>query len=188
MPPLATANRLRPSHRIFSIASTVSQTRDLEDPAVRDAPVGRARRRALWIIGLFVGLQLVTPLTYYLRDDPYDERFAWRMFSAIRLHRCSPSASEARNGPLEPVDLERVIHRAWINTMGRNRQDVVEAYLERRCEEDGVTRVELRNDCVTAEDIPLAPQNYTRDCGTGEVTLPEHWVVETPTPSGEERP
>ncbi len=65
---------------------------------------------------------------------------------------------------------------------------MVEAYLEHRCAEDGVTQVELRNTCVTAENTPLAPQNYTRDCETGEVTLPEHWVVEERAEATDGRP
>ena len=37
-------------------------------------------------IAVFIATQLVLPLRYYvLRDDEHDERFAWRMFSPMRM-------------------------------------------------------------------------------------------------------
>jgi len=45
-------------------------------------------------IAVFVIAQLLLPLHYYLaRKDPHDERFAWRMFSPMRMARCVPSVA-----------------------------------------------------------------------------------------------
>ncbi len=150
--------------------------------AERAAPPPRAQRRKIlrWL-GLFVLVQLFVPLTYYLRDDPYDERFAWRMFSAVRLHRCQTSAVERRGDDETPIELTRVLHRAWVNHLSRNRRDVVRAFLRKRCEKDGVSSVVVRNDCVAPDGTALAPQIYERDCGSGEVEEPGALTVAEPS-------
>lgn len=150
---------------------------DLE-PAEQPVPMGRRRKRYRRILLAFLAFQLVVPLTYYLRDDPYDERFAWRMFSAIRLHACRPEATEIAGGGERMVDLPRVIHQAWINTMSRNREDVIRAFMAKRCEEEGVEAVTLTNRCRTPARTMLAPQIYRRECASGEEELPEQLIVE----------
>jgi len=151
---------------------------DDREPAEQPVPMGRRRKRLRWLILALLTFQLVVPLTYYLRDDPYDERFAWRMFSAIRLHACQPIASETTTEGERPVDLPRVIHQAWINTMARNREDVIRAFLAKRCEEEGVETATLTNRCRTPARTMLAPQIYRRDCSTGEEELPEELIIE----------
>ena len=71
-------------------------------------------RWAQLAFALFVAFQLAVPLSYYLRADPYDERFAWRMFSDLRVHHCETVATEVRDGQATTVVLGRVIHYAWI--------------------------------------------------------------------------
>ncbi|MAQ17288.1 MAG: hypothetical protein CMN30_21140 [Sandaracinus sp.] len=154
--------------------------REPVEPAEHDAPLGRRRRRIRRLIAAFVVFQLVVPLTYYLRADRYDERFAWRMFSAVRLHSCQPVASEEVDGDEERIELGQVIHQAWINTMARNREDVIRAFLERRCEGDDEQdaaddrrRVILANHCRTASGRRLPPLVYERQCETGAEILPD---------------
>ncbi len=141
-------------------------------------PPHTQRRKILRLLGLFVAFQLVVPLTYYLRDDPYDERFAWRMFSAVRLHRCQTSALERRDEDEIPIALAQELHRAWVNHLSRNRRDVVRAFLRKRCESHGVTSVVVRNDCVAPDGTALEPQIYERDCLSGEVEEPGALVVQ----------
>lgn len=148
------------------------------EPAELPVPMGRRRKRFRRILFAFLAFQLVVPLTYYVRADPYDERFAWRMFSAIRLHRCRPTASEVAEGQAREIDLQGVIHQAWINTMGRNREDVILAFLAKRCGEEGVEEVTLANVCVTPSGSRLAPQVYRRDCESGAEELPEELIIE----------
>ena len=140
--------------------------------ALRPTDTDNARVWPRRILAAFVLFQLVTPLTYYLRSDPYDERFAWRMFSAIRLHRCETSAKETVNGAEQTIELDRVIHRAWSNTMSRNRRDVIHRFLEHRCAASGAETVRLENACRTPANAELAPQVYTRQCESGETTEP----------------
>ncbi len=76
--------------------------------------------------------QIILPLSYYLRDDPYDERFAWRMFSAERMHICSTKAIEivaAGGGKrVRPLPLRATLHQAWLTHIKRNRRPVVHGF------------------------------------------------------------
>jgi hypothetical protein len=113
-------------------------------------------------------VQALIPLRYYLGDDGYDERFSWRMFSAVRMHACSLSAFETRNGTEQPVSLQRQIQVGWITTLERNREAVMERYLRWRCEQEGIEAVRLENRCRTPEgrEVPLVLRAL--DCRTDE--------------------
>ncbi len=149
-----------------------------DEGAYTDPPTGTARRKALRIIVAALAFQLVVPLTYYMRSDPYDERFAWRMFSAVRLHRCQTTATETVGEVEQSIALSRVIHRAWVNHLSRNRRDVVHAFLHRRCREEGVTHVKVQNDCSTPDGATLEPQLYELECSTGELSEPGELILE----------
>lgn len=125
-----------------------------------------------------LAFQLIVPLTYYLRSDPYDERFAWRMFSAVRLHSCQTTATETVGDVEQSIPLTQVIHRAWVNHLSRNRRDVVHAFLRRRCREEGVTRVKVQNDCTTPDGASLQPQIYELTCEDGELVEPGELILE----------
>lgn len=149
---------------------------EAEDPEEPLAPAPPERQRA-WIrafVAGFVGLQILIPATYYAGSDRYDERFSWRMFSAVRVTQCRPAASETtEEGGRRPIRLRRVIHQAWITNLARNREDVIRAFLERRCAEEGVATVTLVNQCVNAEGQRIPPLLWERDCDAGETTAPE---------------
>lgn len=134
---------------------------------------GEAGARTLrWIAagaGLFLLAQALIPLRYYLGSDPYDERFAWRMFSDVRLQECGVRATEVANGSERIVPLQRTIHVAWITTLRRNRSAAVRRYLRWRCEQGGVTSARLQSDCVTPEGERLPPLVRTIDCASGEI-------------------
>jgi hypothetical protein len=115
-----------------------------------------------------VTLQLLVPLTYYLRDDPYDERFSWRMFSGVRLQECEASAYDTRPEGERQVNLYRVIPPGWIANLQRDRQPVIERYLEHRCAAPGVERVRVVNACRGVDGQTLPPREYARDCAAGE--------------------
>jgi hypothetical protein len=127
----------------------------------------------LIFLAVFLGLQLLIPLRYYLGSDPYDERFSWRMFSAVRVHRCQVSVVETVADQPRPVDLARAIHFAWINTLERNRDSVVKKFLQVRCARDDVSEVTLTNHCVTPDGTRIEPIVWTRDCASGELSEPE---------------
>ena len=150
------------------------------------SPEGRTRAGARLMIALFIGLQIIVPLQYYASNDPYDERFSWRMFSAVRITRCQPTARErpTANAPLRTVRLSGgrdrsgrpvygVIHSAWQTLIRRNRVAVIEAYLSHRCEDALVAEVSIENQCVDVGGRPLPVLRWRRDCATGAVASPE---------------
>lgn len=110
--------------------------------------------RSLFIIA-FLAAQIYLPLSYYLKPnplpalldgggasapvtlpdeaDPFDERFAWRMFSPIRVARCDVDLYDATSGARQPVSLGREIHFLWVNLMKRARGAVFTEFARWRC-------------------------------------------------------
>ncbi len=91
-------------------------------------------------IGVYLLVQLILPLKYYLSDDHFDERFAWRMFSPIRVVSCDAAFFEHRDGQPVRVRVSSDVHMSWVNVFKRARLDAIQAYAERRCamlHEDG---------------------------------------------------
>jgi hypothetical protein len=106
-------------------------------------------RTLKFFICAYIAAQLIAPLWYYAGSgDKNDERFAWRMFSSVRMIECRV---EFRTGPAhQPVqNLGSRFHEAWINLAKRGRIEVITAMAEALCaggEED--VRAELS--CKTA--------------------------------------
>lgn len=86
-------------------------------------------------IAAFLFSQIALPVSYYVGNDAFDERFAWRMFSPIRMVRCEVAFDEEVNGVTRPHHASRETHMAWISLMQRARLDVVRAYASRRCDQ-----------------------------------------------------
>jgi hypothetical protein len=113
----------------------------------------------------FLALQLLLPLHYYaLRDDPHDERFAWRMFSPMRMARC---ATIFRVDD-QPVQLGSIFHEAWIEIAGRGRQTVLEEMAGKLCSDHAGKAVELWVDC-TYLDRPSARFGHKDMCKEPEL-------------------
>ena len=66
----------------------------------------KSRLANIFIVAV-IASQIWLPLSYYLGDDPFDERFAWRMFSPFASHTAkfkrttTPMASEYPYGYLK---------------------------------------------------------------------------------------
>jgi len=131
-------------------------------------PDPKKRRRAQIGIAAFLAFQLLMPLTYYFRDNPYDERFAWRMFSAVRMYQCNVQMREGSSDSMVPVRLGRIVHQAWINHLRRNRDSVALRLLEQRCEIASPNRVEIQTQCQDATGTPIEPTLYLRNCESQE--------------------
>jgi hypothetical protein len=96
-----------------------------------------------WIILGVVISQLLIPLHYYLPShrDPHDERFAWRMFSPMRMTTCEPKFTV--DGA--PLDLGTQFHEAWVEIAKRGRFHIIERMAEQLCEKHPNVQGEL--DC-----------------------------------------
>lgn len=153
--------------------STEEKTRDRE--VVVPEPEGPVRAWPPIVGTLWVLVMLAIPLGYYTPGaDPYDERFAWRMFSAVRVQRCELRVSEARAGGERPIPLAEVLPAPWIELLKRNRPAVIERFLRWRCEQrEGTTRVRLLNECRDAAGAPVPAIDRAIDCESGEITSAE---------------
>jgi hypothetical protein len=142
--------------------------RDAGDRALERRALSRRRWATLGALAV-LALHAIIPLRYYLGNDAYDERFSWRMFSAVRMQACDLTAFETTDGTTRRVSLMETIHVAWITTLRRNREAVMERYLEWRCEE-GVESARLENRCRTPEgrDVPTVVREI--DCASGRIT------------------
>ena len=110
-------------------------------------------------IALFLAAQVSVPLSYYLSDRNYDERFSWRMFSTLRVRDCRVKVTElvgAQSVPRE-VDVQRDVHVSWLRLLERMRGAVIDAYLQRRCVDPAVQRVELTSRCRDTDQTTLPP-------------------------------
>lgn len=127
-------------------------------------PTPLARKRSGVFIGVFVLVQFIVPLTYLGREDATDERFTWRTLSVPDAPSCETRVSlERLGGERVPIRIERKIHEDWVRHLQRGRKAVVNAFLLKQCEENGVEQVELLNRC----DDERETRSYTLRCGAG---------------------
>ena len=107
-----------------------------------------ATRRGRFI-ALVVASQLLLPLHYYvLRRDPHDERFAWRMFSPLRMTTCEPRFE--RDG--KPLALEREFAFDWVRLAQRGRFSVIEAMAARLCAESPGAAIVVTVSCMRHDE------------------------------------
>jgi hypothetical protein len=79
---------------------------------------------------VFLIAQMVIPLQYYvLRRDAHDERFAWRMFSPMRMAVCEPSVSIDN----QRINLLAEFHEAWLELVQRGRVEVIQRMAQKLC-------------------------------------------------------
>lgn len=110
-------------------------------------------------LALFLVFQTLAPLHYYLGEHPWDERFAWRMYSAVRVARCQLQSFETYGGEREQTRISEHIHVAYASNIQRNRPRVAEAYLRWRCEQDDdLQQAEIYNTCIDASGELIEPR------------------------------
>ena len=94
---------------------------------------------------VFVATQLLLPVHYYVgRRDPHDERFAWRMFSPMRMTQCQPAVTI--DG--QPLALASQFHEAWLGLAARGRFVVIEAMGKKLCHDHPGADIEVALDCT----------------------------------------
>jgi hypothetical protein len=144
------------------------------DPSSAPASERDRRRRRLETLGsaAFLLFQLAVPLHYYLGSRDYDERFSWRMFSSVRLRDCRvhvvETPREAGTNAERPVAIERDVQVAWVHLLERMRTGVVDKYLQRRCEQADVERVQYLGACKDTDGSALPELRRERRCSAAE--------------------
>ena len=112
------------------------------------------------LVTAFLVLQFLLPLSYYtVREDAYDERFSWRMFSDVRMLKCK--VSFARGG--EPVTMSQEFHMAWNTLVQRGRQDVIDGVAAELCDGARGKPVRLRMTCREADGTQKVVEDGKRD-------------------------
>ncbi len=145
---------------------------DLNRPL--DAPRDRVWLRAAQLgAALWLAFHVLVPLRYYaLADhDVYDERFAWRMFSAVRVQRCEVAVDETSIGTNRRVNLMTILPMPWVALVERNRPAVQRGMLAHLCERPTApTRVEVRSTCTDASGERTPALRRAIDCESREIT------------------
>ena len=141
-------------------------------------PARRLRRLISLGIAAYLTWQVVLPLRYYLRENRQDERFAWRIFSALAIppYRCEVRVQEFAHGEQlgREVNLARTLHDAWTAALRQGQDAVVEQFLHARCQASPlVGAVEFSRLC-RREDGGVAPHMRLRlDCRSGAISAQE---------------
>lgn len=122
-------------------------------------PVGRARRGASGFIVVFLLIQVLVPLRYYLAGT--DERFCWRMFSSVSRQRCRVSVYETVDVDGEPVErrvpLRSLVQVAWHQFLIRYHQpDLVRKMLRWQCGQRAVRRFRYQRIGYWPDGTPIA--------------------------------
>lgn len=110
---------------------------------------GLARYRG-WAAALYLAVQLGGPAAYYLRADPRDERFSWRMASSWQGERCQPVVEVAG----QPVVLEMYFHEDWIALARRGRRAVLVAMGHHLCRLEPRRTVTVELSCQGQGSVP----------------------------------
>ncbi|HEY4240040.1 MAG TPA: hypothetical protein VGM88_09505 [Kofleriaceae bacterium] len=98
-----------------------------------------------WVILVLLSTQLLLPLTYYVaRRDPHDERFAWRMFSPMRMAKCAPHFWVNDHS----VDPYASFHEGWVEIAKRGRFRVVEEMGAALCAANPGASVRVSLECT----------------------------------------
>jgi len=106
---------------------------------------------------VFVLSQLLIPLRYYVgARDPHDERFAWRMFSPMRMAHCEPRVT--LDG--KPLNLATQFHEAWIEIARRGRFVVLEKMGADLCKAHPGSNVTVSLDCAYVDREPATYGGY----------------------------
>jgi hypothetical protein len=128
----------------------------------------RARLWANVFIGLFLAYQVAMPLRYYAGGRGLDERFSWRMFSSVRMLECNVDIDEhvEEFGDVHQrdVSLKKEVQVAWIGLLERGRDLVIEKFLRRRCDEEGVVKVDYYLGCVAPDGAKWPPVRRHMKC------------------------
>ncbi len=107
------------------------------------------------LVALFVLVQLALPMSYYVDDDPFDERFAWRMFSPQRMVRCAVELRDGASG--ERLDPDEPLPSPWVTWLERGHGDVARAWALHACEEEGFSSLHGQLTCRMPDGEVVVP-------------------------------
>ena len=141
-------------------------------------PAFEARRLISFGIAAYLAWQLLLPLRYYQAEIRRDERFAWRIFSALAIapYQCDVRLQEFAAGDRtgRDVDLSRTVHDAWTAALRQGQDVVVDRLLHARWRSSTlVEAAEFSRLCRRADHAPAPYMRVRLDCRSDAVTTQE---------------
>lgn len=136
-------------------------------------------RRRLIAVGVVVFLlsQTLIPASYYFADEPTSERFAWRMFSSVDLSSWDTHvfAKWEKQGKVieQEVPVSASLQETYVKTVQRAQFDIVEAYMRKLCEQDGMLEVRYEAQGKLPSGKLMAPIRLSMKPGGKLVKLPD---------------
>jgi hypothetical protein len=133
---------------------------------------GRGRLFVSLFIVAYLFWQLAVPLSYYLGDNESDERFSWRMFSALGqvLKPCLVQIREFPTSPEREVEKQfRAMFKNWEPIIRKNPKPVADKFLQAVCKKSPkVNEILIVRKCPQ-DWGPQRISGYLRlNCKTGE--------------------
>jgi hypothetical protein len=119
---------------------------------------------------IFFAIQIYLPLSYYLGNYPWDERFSWRMFSSVRSLQCqsqfiveSQNQANQQACPNDPskscqkLKLNEHLHVVWINLIQRGRLEVIDRFAQQHCatKQDAMFFADLKCESTDGSKSPI---------------------------------
>ena len=147
-------------------------------PDIASPPPGLLRRLISLGVAAYLIWQIAVPLRYYLRENRQDERFAWRIFSALAIppYRCEVRVQEFAHGEQlgREVNLARTLHDAWTAALRQGQDAVVRQFLHTRCGSSSlVEAVEFSRLCRREDRAPAPHMRVRLDCRSGAINAQE---------------
>ena len=133
-------------------------------------------RTNLFLVGILL-LQISLPVAYYLGGGGYDERFAWRMFSAQQQMNqldevqiiCQELISDDQGERWRSVSVSGETLATWEVAMQRRQPVIIRRYLEWRAKHRPAKQTRLRVAVVTNDEL-VDRETWLADHATGSVT------------------
>ncbi len=144
------------------------------------AAAGESPRHAVNVfIALFLLVQLLLPLRYYLGSRGSDERFSWRMFStnwaqksdALARGQIDIRETLQRGGRQieRTVPIQPLLPPIWIRLLGQDGPRAIESFLCWRCEEVRAEQIVLEVNFISNGESPRPPVRRTITCDDQQI-------------------
>jgi len=135
-------------------------------------PEGSQRTRVRYFIGLFLLVNLLTPLKWYVGQSvgaDVDERFCWRMFSSDSMQRCQVEVRETVVDGDQTVErlvpLETIVPPAWAKFLNRYHQPaLVKHLLAEHCRQTDALSVSYERSGTWSDGSSFEPYALTIEC------------------------
>ena len=137
-------------------------------------PPGRARFFVSCFIVAYLFWQLFLPLSYYFRDDKFDERFAWRMFSAFGINQkacwVDVSLDQTRHDQMQASEKKfHAMLETWRNQLRKNPKAIAPKMLRGHCEKSSwINEILLVRKCPEGWRSERLSGYLRLNCKTGE--------------------